>query len=172
MIYVKTERGQSALHDRSVGLSPRQRSAFILFDGRRSDDEVLKAMAGLGVMPADVDHMVTLGLLTPVLPPSLHASGPPPGLPEKILPVHVRVAPQPAAIVAANESPTMDAQAHFLKAWPVATRLTAGLGLRGFRLILAVEAAGDLAKLKELAPRIKEAVGAETFRELEVALYA
>lgn len=172
MIYVKTERGQSALHDRSVGLAPRQRSAFILFDGRRSDDEVLKATAGLGVTPADVDHMVTLGLLSPVLPPSPHAPDPPSGLPEQILPVHVLVAPQPAAIAAANESPTMDAQAHFLKAWPVATRLTAGLGLRGFRLNLAVEAAGDLAKLKELAPRIKEAVGAEKFGELEVALYA
>jgi hypothetical protein len=43
--------------------------------------------------------------------------------------------------------------------------------LRGFRLNLAVESAGDLAKLKELAPKIREAVGAEKFRELEIALY-
>ena len=67
--------------------------------------------------------------------------------------------------------PSLDAQAHFLKAWPIATRLTANLGLRGFRLNLAVESAGDLAKLKELAPRIKDAVGSEKFRELEIALY-
>ena len=79
----------------------------------------------------------------------------------------------PAPISTGNRgtTPTIDAQAQFLKAWPIATRLTANLGLRGFRLNLAVESAGDLAKLKELAPRIKEVVGAEKFRELEAALY-
>ena len=66
--------------------------------------------------------------------------------------------------------PTLSAQAHFLMAYPIATRLTAALGLRGFRLNLAVEAAGDLDKLKELAPRIKEAVGAEKYQDLDDAL--
>lgn len=51
------------------------------------------------------------------------------------------------------------------------TRLTAGLGLRGFLLNLAVEAAGDLSKLRELAPKIEQAVGPDKFRELESALY-
>ena len=171
MIYIKTERGQSALHDRSVGLAPRQRSAFILFDGRRSDGEVMTATAGLGVVAADIDHMVTLGLLSPVLPSSSHAINVPPEMPGKAVAVRVLVESEPATIPAATASPSLDTQVHFLKAWPIATRLTAGLGLRGFRLNLAVEAAGDLAKLKELAPRIKEAVGAEKFQELEVALY-
>lgn len=49
--------------------------------------------------------------------------------------------------------------------------MTAGLGLRGFRFNLAVEAAGNLAQLQELAPKIKEAVGPEKFRELQSALY-
>ena len=61
MILVKTEAGQLALKDRTVRLTPRQRSAFILFDGRRSVNEVLAA--GLGVLPEDVDQMVELGLL-------------------------------------------------------------------------------------------------------------
>lgn len=55
-------------------------------------------------------------------------------------------------------------------AYPIATRVTAALGLRGFRLHLAVEAAGDLVTLKELAPRIMEAVGAKKFQELDEAL--
>lgn len=171
MIYIKTERGQSALLDRSVGLAPRQRSAFILFDGRRSDGEVLKATTGLGVTPADIDQLVTLGLLSPVLPSSGHAPDGPTGGAGPSGLARAPVEPGPAATPAATASPSLDTQAHFLKAWPIATRLTAGLGLRGFRLNLAVEAAGDLAKLKELAPRIKEAVGAEKFHELEVALY-
>jgi len=35
---------------------------------------------------------------------------------------------------------------------------------------LAVEAAGDLDKLKELAPRIKEAVGDDKYKVLDEAL--
>ena len=35
MILVKTEAGQQVLKDRSLRLTPRQRSAFILFDGKR-----------------------------------------------------------------------------------------------------------------------------------------
>ena len=154
MIYAKTVLGQTALQNRSFSLLPRQRSAFILFDGKRSADDVLKATAGLGVTAEDVAHLVTLGLLAPGI-----------------------AAMAPVVPVAASEplrsggAPTASAQAHYSKAYPIATRLTAALGLRGFRLNLAVEAAGDLAKLRDLAPKIKDAVGAEKFRELEEALY-
>ena len=55
-------------------------------------------------------------------------------------------------------------------AYPIATRLTAALGLRGFWLNLAVEAAGELDKLTELAPRIRDAVGAEKCKDLDGAL--
>jgi len=73
--------------------------------------------------------------------------------------------------MAADGLSTVSAQAHYSKAYPIATRLTARLGLRGFRLNLAVEAAGDLEKLRHLAPKIKDAVGLEKFQELENALY-
>jgi hypothetical protein len=68
-------------------------------------------------------------------------------------------------------APTQSAQEHYSRAYPIATRLTANLGLRGFRLNLAVEGAGNLAQLRELAPKIKEAVGPEKFKELQSALY-
>ena len=157
MIYTKTELGQSALQNRSLALTPRQRSTFIMFDGKRSTEDVLKATAGLGVTVDDVNHLVTLGLLAAS---AAVASQPAPAL----TPVSV-----PAQ--GAGGVPSLSSQAHYSKAYPIATRLTAGLGLRGFRLNLAVEAAGDLTKLQELAPKIKEAVGSEKFRELESALY-
>lgn len=172
MIYTKTELGKAALQDRSSGLAPRQRSAFIMFDGKRSSGEVLKATSGLGVTASDVEQMVALGFLEPVtvpMPtptPSQMATAAAP-----VAPVAAESSSAPASPARLGAAPTLDAQAHFLKAWPIATRLTAGLGLRGFRLNLAVESAGDLAKLKELAPKIKDAVGAEKFRELEIALY-
>lgn len=160
MIYAKTALGLTAMQDRSIGLSPRQRSAFIMFDGKRDSSEVLKMTAAMGITQTDLDHLVSTGLLA--------ESGP-----------SVAPAREPEALVAqgvpvsshkADGRPTLSAQAHYSMAYPIATRLTAALGLRGFRLNLAVEAAGDLDKLKELAPRIKEAVGADKFQELDDAL--
>ena len=163
MIYKKTELGQSALQHRSVALSPRQRSAFIMFNGKRELNEVMKATAGLGVTPDDVTYLVSLGLLeAEAFAPEISAPT-----------VAVIAGPQSTAALShtADGLPTLSAQAHYSKAYPIAIRLTANLGLRGFRLNLAVEAAGDLDKLKELAPKIKEAVGPEKFLELENALY-
>ena len=165
MTYKKTELGQSALQHRSVALSPRQRAAFIMFDGKRELSEVMNATAGLGVTPDDVSHLVSLGLLEANVPspsPSPSMSTP-----------AASSGPQFTAALShtADGLPTVSAQAQYLKALPVATRLTADLGLRGYRLNLAVEAAADLDQLKQLAPKIREAVGPEKFLELENALY-
>ena len=162
MIYAKTAQGLAAMQDRSAGLTPRQRAAFIMFDGKRDSSEILKMTAGVGVTQIDLDHLVTLGLLAspnPALQVLATAS------PDVVTPP---VAPAPSQY--ANGMPTMSARAHYTMAYPVATRLTAALGLRGFLLNLAVEAAGDLDKLKELAPRIRQAVGEEKYRELDEAL--
>ncbi|MES2415296.1 MAG: hypothetical protein V4614_15965 [Pseudomonadota bacterium] len=163
MLYVKTALGQTALQNRSLALTPRQRSAFILFDGKRSSDEVLQATSGLGVTPDDVRHLVSLGLL------ALHSVQPPPTAAASVAATAQPPRDEPSQT--SSGQPTLSAQAHYSKAYPIAIKLTAGLGLRGFRLNLAVEAAGDIDKLKELAPKIRDAVGAEKFAELENALY-
>ena len=156
MIYSKTELGQTAFQNRSVALTPRQRSAFIMFDGNRSTEEVFTAPAGLNVTAEAVTQLVALGRLVAVT----------------VVPVAVPAAePQPAPASAAGELPTQSEQEHYLKAYLIATKLTSSLGLRGFRFNLAVEAAGNLAQLQELAPKIKDAVGPEKFQELQRALY-
>ena len=169
MIYIKTALGQTALRDRSLALTPRQRSTFIMFDGKRSLDDVLKATSGLGVTPEDVGQLVSLGLLASG---AATAPGPAAGAPASVAPA-AAAADQPQAMLSQTPAglPTLSAQQHYSKAYPIAIRLTAGLGLRGFRLNLAVEAASDIDKLKELAPKIREAVGPEKFLELENALY-
>lgn len=166
MIYVKTELGQTAFKTRSISLTAGQRAAFILFDGKRDSGDVLKSTAGMGVAQADLDHLVVSGML--VISGLAPAVASPSGTS-----VPAVVTPQSGAVLShtPDGQPTLNAQAHYSKAYPIATRLTAGLGLRGFRLNLAVEAAGDLDKLKELAPKIREAVGPEKFLELESALY-
>ena len=167
MKYVKTEIGQKALHDRSIALAPRQRAAFILLDGKRSTDEVLKATAAMGVKQEDIDHMLSLGLLAEV--PGSDAAAPARASPSG------SVAP-PAADKAASGATAAGGSAtspqeRYMRAYPIATRLTSSLGLRGFRLNLAVEAAGSLEQLQDLAPKIRDAVGAEKFEPLGQALY-
>lgn len=157
MIYTKTELGQSAFQDRSIPMTPKQRSAFIMFDGKRTMEEVVNATAGLGVTAEDIGYLLIQGLVAPI--------------PGQMPPAAAAPAPAPVSAHNADGTPTLSAQEHYSRAYPIATRLTAGLGLRGFRLNLAVEAAGDIDKLKELAPKIKEAVGPEKFKELEAALY-
>ena len=156
MHLVKTEIGQKVFKDRSVQLSPRQRSAFIIFDGKRTIDDVLAATSGLGLARADIDQMVELGLLAPLTPIA---------------------DPVVSTVPSDNEAKPLggmveleDAQSRYAKAYPLATQLTATLGLRGFRLNLAVEAVGSYSQLVALFPKIREAVGVEKSMELERVL--
>lgn len=153
MIYAKTTPGIAAMQDRSIGLTPRQRSAFIMFDGKRDSSEVLKMTAGIGFVQSDLEQLLARGLLVESGPTQV-----------------ISAADAPVPSRTASGRPSLNAQAHYSMAYPIATRLTAALGLRGFRLNLAVEAATDLEKLKELAPKIKEAVGIEKYQELDDAL--
>lgn len=149
MKYAKTTEGQQAFKDRSVALSARQRSAFILFDGQRTVAEVLAATQGLGVTQEDVDYLVGMNLLAPV----------------------AVAAPAPAAAAApAADMHAVPPAERYRVAYPMAVQLTAGMGLRGYRLSLAVESAGDADALLALLPRIQEAVGVEKCRALEAVL--
>lgn len=152
MRYAKTEAGQQAFKERSPLFSARQRSAFILFDGQKTDEQVLAATAGMGLVAQDVQHMVEQGFLVAVAEASPAAS-----------------ADGQAALDAmppSNRTP----QERYSDAKPIATKLTAGMGLRGFRLNLAVESAAGFEDLLVLLPKIQEALGSKACRELERAL--
>jgi hypothetical protein len=154
MRLTKTEAGKKAISDRSITLSPRQRSALIIFNGERSLDEVLTMLVGLGFTKADADHMLSIGLLIEESPPIV---------PQKV--ASSKATEELGGFVDLN-----DAQSRYKLAYPLATQLTAGLGFRGFRLNLAVEAAGSYSQLVQLFPKIKEAAGAEKSSALENAL--
>jgi hypothetical protein len=160
MALVKTDEGQQAFKARSPLFSNRQRAAFILFDGVKSMAQVLAASSGLGVSPADVDHMLSNGFLkenaaTAAIPSALSQAAP---------------ATQVEAASAGTSSSSRLPQERYAQAWPVATQLTASLGLRGFRLNLAVEAASGYEDLLALFPKIQAAVGVEKAVVLEQAL--
>ena len=149
MKYAKTDVGQKAFKERSPQLSARQRSAFILFDGVKTVKQVLAATAGIGVTPDDVEYMVAQGFL---------AADP------------LAVAAAEAATAAAAARNARTPQERYAEAYLLATQLTASLGLRGFKLNLAVEAAAGYDDLVALLPKIQDAVGPQAARALEQAL--
>ncbi len=156
MTMVKTAKGLQVLKDRSVALSQRQRSALIMFDGKRSVDAVLQTNGFSGLTRADIDQLIDLDLLAGT---------------------DVDSAPTPMPVNTATEVASAEPllfersdRERYQEAYLLATKLTASLGLRGFRLNLAVEAAGSYDELLALSPRIKEAVGAEKFGPLARAL--
>ena len=146
MIPAKTPAGLQVLKDRSAAdLTPRQRTALILIDGKRS----LAAVLAAGATPEDIERLFDLDLVT-------QSSSDAATIP----------APLAAMPMAKPASP----QQRYAVAYPIASRLTAGLGLRGFRLNLAVEAAAGYEDLVALSAKIREAVGADKFAPLALAL--
>lgn len=156
MVLVKTPAGQQLLKDRHGALTPRQRSAFILFDGKRSVAEVLAATAAMGITETDIQSMQDMGLLA--------SPGGDGG-------AAVATSAMAAAAVAEGGASARSPMERYQAAYPVATELTAGLGLRGFRLNLAVEAAMNYDALAALAPQIREAVGTAKYERLHQALF-
>ncbi|MEG0558720.1 MAG: hypothetical protein RR574_19945, partial [Comamonas sp.] len=63
MYFVKTAQGQQAFKERHQDFAQRLRSAFLLFDGKRSLNQVLEATAAMGVTQADVMSLVDKGWL-------------------------------------------------------------------------------------------------------------
>jgi hypothetical protein len=110
----------------------------------------------------DVDHMVEQGFLTPA--------------PGEAFLAEARAQQVAAEQTVADSFKVHTAQDRYKEAKPLATKLTAGLGLRGFRLNLAVESAAGFDELLALLPKIKDAVGAKDpvrakeFAELERTL--
>lgn len=129
-----------------------------MFDGQKTVDQVLGAAAILGLSAEDVEHMVANGFLAPA-----------PG--EAILAL-AQAAQNLAEQTASDAFKARSPQERYSEAKPLATQLTAALGLRGFRLNLAVESAAGFDELLALLPKIREAAGTKACKELERVLTA
>jgi hypothetical protein len=155
MKYKKTELGKQTFKEHNASLSARQRSAFIMFDGEKDDTLVFKMLASTGLNADDINHLLEAGLIEEAGRSSAMDSG------------------AKAAVngnVAESETSAMPEQERYQRAYPVAIKLTSGLGLRGFRLNMAVESASSYKDLVAVAPKIRDAVGDEKFAELARAL--
>lgn len=163
MYLVKTPEGQLAFKERHADLSQRLRLAFLLFDGRRSLMQVLEATSALGVNKDDILALVGKGWLATRessvaadAAAQAHASS---------------LSKSSSASLATADVDPGSAQRRYQRAYPIAVSITGALGLKGFRLNLAVEAAMGYEQLAALAPRIRDAAGDKAYTSLHRALF-
>lgn len=155
MRYQKTEAGQQAFKQRTPLMSARQRAAFILFDGQRPLDVVLSSTVGLGMTREDILDLVEKEFLQASVAQASTSA----------VPANERSLRPPAV-----EPPSERAVDRYRLAYPLATSITAALGLRGFRLNLAVEAAQGYDDLVALLPLIAKSVPPNEGKKLAQAL--
>ncbi len=154
----KTSLGQQVIKDRSVSLTPPQRSALILVDGKRSDAEILKMTAAVGVTMTDLETLVALELihdLSAIAPEQVAAmpSGAAQGL-------------EPLPVPASSSN-----QIDFHKALNETILLCSNLGFKGFGLNMALADVNSLAKLQKLAPEIRRVAGDKKYEPLHQAIF-
>ena len=146
MIYVKTAAGRQALKERSESMPRKFHFPFLMCDGVRDSAEILTASASHGFTSVDLYEMVQAGFIAPAATAAATSAA--------------------SATAASAQAVTTQGAALFIEAEHLATSITAKLGLRGFRLNMAVERAGNLADLKALLPQIQEAAGVAAAKPL------
>ena len=165
-IYAKTEAGQIAFKTRSGVIPARLRSVYILFDGKKTLSEVLEVGTALGATVTDIYDLIAAGMLAPVGDGDSEAALLQDTLPGELVPL---ISPDSGHAPLQSGTPLTPAEM-YARAMPIATRITSELGLRGFRLNLAVESAMGYQDLCNLLPKIKAAAGDTKVRPLERAL--
>ena len=151
----------------AVEITRAQRSALILIDGQRSTGAVLDATSALGVSRSDIDTLAALGLIT-AAPDSSPTR--PPDAPLTDFASSTLAARYGDMTLPPVPDDEEERVRRYKKAYPLATQITATLGLRGFKLNLAVESAQGFEGLSALLPKIRAAVGDERVAPLKAAL--
>lgn len=144
MIWTKTAIGRAEIGARALVHERARRNLLLLIDGVRSQDTLLGSVAGIG--PADFDQLARLGLIArgSVGPASVRPAA-------AVSPVS-RPAPLSTADARVVERPRAPSYGPFTA--KLTQLIASELGLRGFRLTLAVEKASDVSELEPVAGRV------------------
>lgn len=143
-IYDKTAKGRDEIATRKYQLAPRLRSLLVLIDGRRTEEELLRNVAGLGLTIAALDELLEGGLIVLSTSYATMAVAP---VAEPAPETH---APAPVAVSQASQ---FQALYEFYN-----KTIKSTIGLRGFTLQLKVEKASSVDELRELRMPYLDAV--------------
>ncbi|OWW22159.1 hypothetical protein [Noviherbaspirillum denitrificans] len=137
-IFDKSDKGREEIATRKHQLPMRLRTLLVMVDGKQTDEELLKKVAGLGLNEESFSELLANGFI------QLAATSPP-------APVAVTPAPQPEA--------ALDGSAQFQAIYQFYTEtIKSTIGLRGYTLQLKVEKAGSIDEFRALRDPYLEAV--------------
>ena len=158
-IYDKTAKGREEIATRRDGLAPRLRSLLVLIDGRRTEEELLRNVAGLGLTIAALHELLTGEYI--VLSTSYASMAEAPVEPPE---------PEPEP-----EQPAAEQVQQFQSVYQFYNQtIKSTIGLRGFTLQLKVEKASSVDELRQLREPYLEAVqkakGSDTAAALALQL--
>lgn len=140
MIWTKTAFGRAEIGSRALVHERARRNLFLLIDGVRSQDSLLGSVDGIGL--GDFDQLARLGLIA-------RGSANPPTTSR---PASAESPVSRPAALHTGERPPAPGYGHITA--KLTQLISSELGLRGFRLTLAVEKAADLSELEPVAQRV------------------
>jgi hypothetical protein len=174
MPYAKTDSGLQAFNTRSAQIAARLRPAFILFDGTKTNDQILSITGKLGITQSDIDYLIQQGFLKGASDSSesirVDLDVPMQNTSRTQISHEASTTPNVAPTSPTSPTSARTPQERYRDAKPLATMITAGLGFRGFRLNMAVEGAKGYDDLLALLPKIQAAAGERACMALEWAL--
>lgn len=159
----KTALGIQVMKDRSVSLTPQQRSALILVDGKRDPADIVRMTSAVGVTLKDVEALLAMELIEG----DTGSSG---------LIVDMQAMPSVGALAsdagAVQSSPENSTEGiDFQTALNVAITMCSDLGFKGFSLNMALTGVDSIEKLQKLAPEIRQAAGDKKYALLHPYLF-
>ena len=160
-IFDKTDKGREEIATRKHQLPTRLRTLLVMVDGKQSDEELLKKVAGLGLTAENMTELLNNGFIRVM---------------EEVQPAHVTPTPiQPLATHASTATEILDSASQFQAIYQFYTEtIKSTIGLRGYTLQLKVEKAGSIDEFRALRDPYLEAVlkskGNEVARSLRTRL--
>ena len=140
MIWAKTDAGRTEMHAKALVKERALRNLLLLIDGIKSEEMMLANL--VGIEPGHFTQLESMGLIEPAAAPAARSA-----------------AARAAAAAAAAQAPKAEDPApsgpldyaHFTQT--LTQLISKELGLRGFTLTLAVEKAGTIEELRDVANR-------------------
>ncbi|MFZ6649699.1 hypothetical protein ACO0LO_28510 [Undibacterium sp. TJN25] len=168
LVYDKTDKGREEIATRKYQLASRVRTLLVMVDGKQTEDELLKKVAGLGLNQQNIDDLLEQQFIIAVSAASMASTV---AVPKAAPPA--KTAPEELAQTAAptedngpdsvlglgEDGGTMDDATRFQAIHTFFNEtIKSTLGLRGFTLQMKVERAATLEDFRELRRTYLEAV--------------
>jgi hypothetical protein len=176
VIYDKTNKGREEITTRGYHLASRLRSLLVIVDGKQTDAELLKKIAGLGLGEQHLQELLDQGFIAAIqieTSPIL-TDTPKPEI-ESTEVLSEQVSDASIDQIDTSAPPIKDPAEQFREVYSFFNdSIKSNIGFRGFNLQLKVERANNLQKLEELRRPFLEAIfkakGEETLRTLSTQL--